>query len=271
MNEHARLSLSPWGEGEGEGLPSTATGASPLFPALSPAGEGAGASLIGREHVRLGRNNQDGFALARRGQAIAGVVTDGCSSSPRSEVGAQLSARFLAGWVATHAAGAPLTEDLARSATDALCAWMYRAVSTLDGDPTAFVEMVETYFLHTFLCGVQIAGDSLVFGIGDGAVLVDDALTRLDAGPENAPPYAAYRLLTGRRPEPQVHFFGRARRVVLMTDGFDALLEKEPSRLASLLDGELFRNTRTLQRRLNVLGEAAPPADDATLVVMEGV
>ncbi|MEW6434416.1 MAG: protein phosphatase 2C domain-containing protein [Myxococcota bacterium] len=246
----------------------TVTAPLPRSPALSPAG--AGASLTGREHVRLGRNNQDGFALARRGQAIAGVVTDGCSSSPRSEVGAQLSARFLAGWVATHAAGAPLTEELGRIATDALCAWIYRAVSTLDGPPTAFVELVETYFLHTFLCGVQIAGDALVFGIGDGAVLVDDALTRLDAGPRNAPPYAAYRLLTGRRPEPQVHFLGRARRVVLMTDGFDALLEKEPSRLAALLDGELFRNARTLQRRLNVLAEAAPPADDATLVVLEG-
>ena len=91
-----------------------------------------------------------------------------------------------------------------------------------------------------------------------------------DSGPENAPAYAAYRLLTGRRPEPQVHHFGRARRVVLMTDGFDALLETNPARVAALFDGELFRNPRTLQRRLNVLGEAAPPSDDATLVVLEG-
>lgn len=249
---------------------STAIGSTPLSPAHCPGGEGAGASLIGREHVRLGRNNQDGFALARRGQAIAGVVTDGCSSSPRSEVGAQLSARFLASWVATHASGAPLTEDLARHATDALCAWMYRAVSTLDGDPTAFVEVVETYFLHTFLCAVRIGGDALVFGIGDGAVLVDGVLTRLDSGPENAPAYAAYRLLTGRRPDAQVHHFGTARRIVLMTDGFDALLETNPARVAALFDGELFKNPRTLQRRLNVLGEAAPPSDDATLVVLEG-
>lgn len=229
-----------------------------------------GATLIGREHVRLGRNNQDGFALARRGVAVAGVVTDGCSSSPRSEVGAQLSARFLSGWVASYAAGKALTPDVARLATDALGAWLYRAVSAVDGDPAAFAEVVETYFLHTFLCAVRAGDDALVFGIGDGAVSVDGVVTRLDAGPDNAPPYMAYRLLSGRRPEVQVHFHGRAKRLAVMTDGFDALLEREPARVRALLDDGLWKNPRTLQRRLNLLGEAAPPADDATLVVLEG-
>jgi hypothetical protein len=234
--------------------------------AVAAAGEGrlAGASLIGREHVRIGRNNQDGFALSRRGGVTVGVVTDGCSSQPRSEVGAQLSARFLASWVAVHAEGPSLPER----ATDALCAWLYRAVSELDADPTSFTSVVETYFLHTFLCAVRAGDDALVFGIGDGAVLIDDTLLRLDAGPDNAPPYVAYRLLTGRRPEPQVHFTGRARRLAVMTDGFEPVTDAQVRELAA---GEgLWRNARTLQRRLNVLGEAEKLSDDATLVVLEG-
>jgi hypothetical protein len=68
-----------------------------------------------------------------------------------------------------------------------------------------------------------------------------------------------------------VHFQGRALQVVLLTDGFDGLLEREPERVLALVGPEgLWRNPRTLQRRLNVLGDASRFADDATVVVLEG-
>ena len=55
-------------------------------------------SVTGREHARLGRNNQDGVALAARDGLLVAVVTDGCSSGKWSEVGARLAARWLVEW-----------------------------------------------------------------------------------------------------------------------------------------------------------------------------
>ncbi|GMU62329.1 MAG: hypothetical protein AMXMBFR34_40920 [Myxococcaceae bacterium] len=241
-------SLSPWGEGRGEGRLTAA-------------------SLIGREHVRTHRNNQDGYAVSQRPGVLVGVVTDGCSSQPNSEVGAQLAARFLANWVTSNAT---FLSDLPLRATEALCAWMYRTAWALNETPATFTEVLERYFLFTFLCAVRVGGESLVFGLGDGGVLVDERVVRLEAGSDNTPPYAAYRLLSDRRPEPQVHFMGRAARLAILTDGFDPLLAKEPSRVHALFEGGLWRNAYTLQRRLNVLGEGEKLSDDATLVVLEG-
>ena len=49
------------------------------------------------------------------------MVTDGCSSQPQSEVGAQLGARFLGQWLALQK---ELTPDLPARATDALTAYL---------------------------------------------------------------------------------------------------------------------------------------------------
>ena len=49
---------------------------------------------IGREHVRIGRNNQDGVFTSPQ----VAVVTDGCSSQPQSEVGAQLGMHRSVVW-----------------------------------------------------------------------------------------------------------------------------------------------------------------------------
>lgn len=219
-----------------------------------------GGSVIGRDHARVGRNNQDGVAVL----PDVVVVTDGCSSQPQSEVGAQLGARFLATWLAHH--GRVDTETPAR-ATEALTAFIGEAARSLGGDLAA---TLERYFLFTFLAAVRDGERALVFGLGDGAVVVDADVVRLDAGPENAPPYCAYRLsASGSRPEAQLHFFGEARSVAVATDGLDPLVRRDPRALAQLVqDVALARNPLSLQRRLNVLAEAERFADDATLAVL---
>jgi hypothetical protein len=224
-----------------------------------------GATLVGREHARVGRNNQDGFAVHAAPGRTVGVVTDGCGSQPGSEVGAQLGARFLAQWLAR----ARLCDELPEQATDALCGWLRTTASGFEGEPLE--EVLDAWFLFTFLAVVREGSRATVFGLGDGALCADSEVVRLDPGPANAPEYCAYRLGRGRRPAPRLHFQGEARRVALMTDGFDQLLAREPARVVALLDGlQGPCNPRTLQRRLNVLGEAERLADDATLVVIGG-
>jgi hypothetical protein len=219
----------------------------------------------GREHARLGRNNQDGWAV-RSGQGrLAAVVTDGCGSQPRSEVGAQLGARFLAGWLLAPGD----LEALPARALEALCGFLDRVASELDGGAAA--RALEELMLFTFLAVVREGQRTIAFGVGDGALLIDDTWIRLDAGPDNAPDYAAYRLARGlapRTPEVQRHFHGEAGRCVLMTDGLPGLPAGGVERLVDGAGG--WTNPFTLQRRLTLATEAHALADDATLVVAGG-
>jgi hypothetical protein len=212
------------------------------------------ASHIGREHVRLGRNNQDGHFASKS----VVVVTDGCSSQPNSEVGAQLGARFLGEWLSAQTV---LDDATPERAMNALCEWMKGAAQALGG-----LEALEQYFLFTVLAAVRRDDRTLVFGMGDGAVLIDERLVRFDSGPDNAPLYCAYRLTSAQPPGVEVHHFAAAGRVAVMTDGLNAL---DPVRVRALV-GEVApgRNPLTLQRRLNVLSETERFSDDATLAVL---
>lgn len=215
----------------------------------------AHASHIGRSHQRVLRNNQDGVFID---DGVL-VVTDGCSSQPFSETGALLGARFLGSWLSTQ-------RDLAgvhARATDALCEWIADSARPLGG---SVAEAVERYFLFTFLAAVVRGDECVVFGMGDGQFLIDDACTRLDSGPENAPNYCAYRLFDGAAAGPTLHFSGVATRISVMTDGLDVL---DGAQLQALLAPGLSKNQHTLQRRLNVLGENGRFSDDATLAIWE--
>jgi len=215
------------------------------------------ASHIGRDHQRIGRNNQDGAFAA----ATVAVVTDGCSSQPQSEVGAQLGARFLGHWLSQQT---ELSQSLPRRATDALTAFLHQSSLRLGRE---LEPILERYFLFTFLAALRVGERAMIFGLGDGGFAVDEEIVRIESGPDNAPPYCAYRLTSsGSRPEPQLHFFGSAARLAVMTDGLNPL---DPVRLRALMAmAGLEKNPLTLQRRLNVLAETERFLDDATLAVL---
>lgn len=223
------------------------------------------ATVIGREHVRLGRNNQDGVVVATRGETTVAVVADGCSSQPFSEVGARLGARSLA--VMTAALEHVALADLPAVAFDHLTAWLERLVKAVEVDDATAV--LEQYGLFTVLCAAQRGGEAVVFGSGDGAVFVDGQLTRLDSGEANAPAYVGYRL-NGKHIAPRVHHLGPARRLALATDGLDGWLDRAPDGLRLLLDEpHVWTNPAHLQRRLNVLNEQERFTDDTTLAAFD--
>src|SRR5690606_22784578 len=78
---------------------------------MLPSFDIAAASVIGREHARAGRNNQDAFSLLAQGEVLAAVVADGCGSGAHSEVGAQLGARCVAQAVLAVASEGVSVED----------------------------------------------------------------------------------------------------------------------------------------------------------------
>lgn len=221
-------------------------------------------SVIGREHVRLGKNNQDGVCVLARGDQLVAVVTDGCSSQPYSEVGARLGARAMASLTAALA-HVPLRE-LPAVAMDHLTTWLEGLAGGVSVDEREVV--LEQYGLFTVLCAVVRGDEVVVFGAGDGAVLIDDRVVRLDSGEANAPAYLGYRLV-GRPIAPSVHHHGPATRVALATDGLDPWLAADAARWSQLLDEPLLRtNPVHLQRRLNVLSQTERLSDDTTMAVI---
>lgn len=251
------------GEAEGPALPTF----------LARAG-----TVTGREHLRLGRNNQDGAAvLTEDGFAVA-VVTDGCGSGPSSEVGARLGARFLARRILAEAKRHGLTAELPARVCESLVSFLFTVARGLDLDGASLGDDVAQQLLFTLQCAVMDGETALVFGVGDGAVAVDGEVRALDSGPDNAPPYLAYRLVPqSRLPDgyralgataPMVHHHGPARTVALATDG----LSREPEALRALsADPAVWKNPFVLGRRLAVLA-ARPGAglsDDTTVALLQ--
>lgn len=218
-------------------------------------------SVVGREHVRLGKNNQDGVACATSLDTgrTAVVVTDGCSSGAFSEIGARLGAAWLARIVARA------DRDLEpRAVAEAAVARLCRALAALEVP-------VADYLLFGFLCAAIDERRAFVFGVGDGVYAVDGEVTALDPGPDNAPPYAAYALVGLEAPPPTVHLSLPAsdvRSLVVATDGaLDLPADEGLARFAS--DEALARNPSLLEKRLRVLGERRRLLrDDTTVAVL---
>ena len=235
-------------------------------------------SVIGREHLRLGRNNQDGAAVLEKDGIAVAVVTDGCGSGPSSEVGARLGARFLARRILSEARKNGLTTELPSRVCEGLVSFLFTVARGLDLEGESLGDDVAQQLLFTFQCAVMDGERALVFGVGDGVVAVDDAVTVLEPGAGNAPAYLAYRLVpqsllpldfrAHAATAPVLHHFGPASLVALATDGLSG---KGAELLALSSDDSVWKNPFQLGRRLNVL--AARPgeglSDDTTVALVK--
>ena len=227
------------------------------------------ASVPGREHLRLFRNNQDAVGARVEGEVAVMVVTDGCGSGASSEVGARLGARFLTQRLPALAREHGLGPLLAERAAAELVEWVAAISAPLEHHGAALCEWIADHWLFTLLCAVMDPKHALVFGIGDGLWSADGQRQVLDSGSENAPDYVAYRLvptaLEGARGVPVVHFLGESHQLAVATDGLAA----QPSALEALAaDGAIWRNPMALQRRLRVLSERERLLHDDTSVAL---
>ncbi|MCK6551631.1 protein phosphatase 2C domain-containing protein, partial [Myxococcota bacterium] len=205
-------------------------------------------TVTGREHVRLGRNNQDAIGLAVGEGHVVAVVADGCSSARSSEVGARLAAAWIAAHAPEHFGRAPEGEDAAldeavgdggraaRASRDV--ARLFDGLLRFLGDTARALSMsgeiepaiVGEHLLFTVLGAWIDDVRVVVFGQGDGVFAVNGRVTRLEnAGAPDAPRYPGYALVDARALEggvsrggPVVHFTGDASALVslaLATDG----------------------------------------------------
>lgn len=244
-------------------------------------------SVVGREHVRLHKNNQDGVALSMAPDLIVAAVTDGCSSGKHSEVGARLAATWLARWVPAFARGEP--RDLANEVSRELVGWIGAMLGRLAPPPRDAGALVSQFFLFTYLVAVIRPDRTLVFGEGDGVVSVNGDARVLDPGPDNAPRYPAYACVPGegldataRAAGPSLYHDGPTGDLRTLAIGTDGVADLIAGAGEPLPDGQLpggleqfetqdrfVRNPCLVHKRLVVLGDGhARLRDDTTLALV---
>lgn len=246
-------------------------------------------SIIGRDHVRCQRNNQDGVALRATDESLIAVVADGCSSGRYSEVGARLGSCWLAEWAPffIERRGRRELELALYELTVSLLRYLSLTADWLRPANTAWAATLQDYFLFTFLVSVVNSDETIVFGIGDGVYSVNGDATVLDSGPRNAPPYVAYNLVASPHVSeslsvfPELHYRGptdELRSLIVATDGANELVEKQDrqlkdgSHVGGLLPFEreprYLNNASLVHKRLVVIGEGNRCLQDDTTVAL---
>lgn len=244
----------------------------------------AAASVIGPQHARAGRNNQDAWSASVGDGLAVLVVADGCSGGVASEVGAHLAAR----WIVAQAARRWSRERMGRHEAfvgelfDGLARELAVLAGALAPEPKEVPTIVADLLLTTALVAIVDRDTTSVLGVGDGLVVVNDAPVVIESDRERGPEYLAYRLCdaldTGYDPGSIApRLLAQApttvlRRLVLATDGARELLPSQdsPDRLAALFeDGLVARRPALLQRRLaEMAAEPGRFGDDVTLVAL---
>jgi hypothetical protein len=226
-----------------------------------------GGSVLGRDHALLGRNNQDAFALWSKEEACIAVVTDGCGSGRFSEIGAGVGARMMVEALRLalprfgDEAPGPILESVRREVLGHLA----RLADAWGGSRE---ETVAHCLLFTILGAVVHPQASLVFGLGDGAFVVDGVATVVECE-DNAPPYLSYGLL-GDGPPFALHVERPTRdlnSLVVATDGLSELIRR--GSIGSFLEEDgVLRHPEGLTRRLRVLGRGRQSIDWASRQVV---
>ncbi|HYD93126.1 MAG TPA: protein phosphatase 2C domain-containing protein [Candidatus Paceibacterota bacterium] len=260
----------------------------------------AGGSVPGTEHTKPGQpgwtNNQDAFAWSQVPGALAAVVCDGCGGAPKSEVGSQLAAPFIALRLAELCRSMSVDEALLLvnlqlknflSATANHLAHSVHDVPNIAGD----------YFLFTVLGVVMTPERTVIFEAGDGVYAVNGEVVCIPPYPDNAPPYLGHRL-TGWYPQEKIGIRIRAdlptakvNTILIGTDGVADAIAVADELLPGKRQGEVFgpiqqfvendlfvRNPDAIRRRLALAnrelvdGEHIKKGllpDDTTLVVVQ--
>ena len=207
---------------------------------LLPGLEVAAGSVTGRDHVMLGRSNQDGWTVRSTPEATVAVVCDGCGSAPSSEVGARIGAHLVASATLAYATrdDATLLAEVTRDVT----AHLRLLASAMGRHSTA---VVTDHLLFTVVAALVTPRHTLVFGAGDGIAMLNGRLSSRTY-PGNAPPYLGHGLLPGASPVALERWDG------IDTPRFESLL------LATDGAADLWRDTtRRLPGTTEVVGDPA--------------
>lgn len=180
----------------------------------------AGGSIPGGDHVLrgnllVGKNNQDAFCTHQDQRVTVAIVSDGCGSHPRSEVGANVGSQLLrtallrqwarhAGMAKTQGFDKALPLALEATRQDVLA--HLRILSQAIAGDGSFSAAICDNFLFTLVGAIITEYGAGFFTIGDGLIIVNGDVQRIGPFDNNEPPYLSYALLTTRWKDEQLRF-----------------------------------------------------------------
>ena len=153
----------------------------------------AGGSILGREHLRLGKNNQDAYYWVSVESATIAVVCDGCGSGTHSEVGAKIGARLMVEAILRNLPQDGLSTNFWQGVHQDLLHSLGMIAASLGGE---LVQAVKEYLLFTIVGAVITPQETALFAIGDGVFALNGEVITIPPFPNNAPPYLGYGLIT---------------------------------------------------------------------------
>ncbi|AFY40223.1 hypothetical protein Lepto7376_4094 [[Leptolyngbya] sp. PCC 7376] len=214
--------------------------------------EWAAGSVIGKEHRRVNKNNQDAIAIKSATDYAIGIVADGCGSKAHSEVGAWLAVELLAEAIATH-----LPQPLTKQKIEEF------GQNLLQNFPA--LPNFQNYYLFTLLGFVVTEEQSVIFGCGDGIYAINDEIKQISYE-DNAPPYLIY-------PETKLEIYAEIstedlNSLFIGTDGIEEWIQqKELSEFWQ--SDKYFKNPDQIRRTLAIAQKKESLSkDDTTLITL---
>lgn len=266
----------------------------------------AGGTVTGTMHlnpIKFG-NNQDAYHWVNTPDMLIAIVSDGCGSSPDSEVGAKVGSKVVArtvrdwmnmwGLEAAKMDIASLNDDFMWEAvrTESINALKQTAVSmcivkqaAVDVG-TSLLRTIKDAFLFTVVGVVLTDRVFVLFTIGDGFAMVNGIELGLGEYPEDAPPYMMYAPIIHQLVDPTPESYKFKVHCVVPTNTISHVLigsDGAQKYLLPTLDGDVsefwhedkyFINPDQVRRRLAVINKTnfvkvrGPLKDDTTLVVI---
>jgi hypothetical protein len=251
----------------------------------------AGGSVIGQQHLRVGRNNQDAYFWTAVEDLAIAVVCDGCGSSAHSEVGAKLGAHMTVNTLQRllKTEGDLEKPEIWQSLQQQLLTQLQTVAKPLGND---LAQTVQDYLLFTITGVVITPKKTAVFALGDGVIAINGQVMSLGPFANNAPPYLAYGLLKKRVPEPlqvlQILPTESLQSLLIGSDGVGDLMQVAEQSLPGRSekvgaiaqfwqDDRYFRNPDQVRRRLSLINREVMTTnlrqsgllpDDTTLIVI---
>ncbi|EKE30038.1 MAG: hypothetical protein ACD_2C00053G0004 [uncultured bacterium (gcode 4)] len=162
--------------------------------------EFAQGSMTGREHRRVGKNNQDACEVIMGDDFIIATVCDGCSDAKASEVGANLICRMLNARMAENIQRLADELALAENAEKVIGNYLENLrVACIDDIIAVCMKLnanylvgIKDFFLSTVVSVIVTREIAFIACIGDGVIVVNGEPYQIGPFPDNEPPYIAY-------------------------------------------------------------------------------
>lgn len=244
-------------------------------------------SVPGSDHRTRFRNNEDSYIIISSWDRRGGIVSDGCGSGEKSEIGSWAISRFVNKAIKDYdrqIGFKQLQNSDARTngSVKHFTTWIEHSVTK---DISAFgklfsqddSEFYSRYMLATFVGFLMFDNITIIFHFGDGIYYVrfKDGSTEYHKleYPDNAPPYITYNVLTrGVLPEESYQYQKMYYQTFITNDIESLLIATDGMELSTHQIDELLldtpklaklevTNTAWLQQRLQKLGATKTKVD----------